>query len=184
MEDWAVVVIVIASNIVVALATYFATRIQVRHADKRFEKELEWEGQKDYRERRREVRGEALLKLRSELARMASMQEMVVRTAHQQHTRVGLTEEEVKEQLWEAVFDWNNYIRSGEWVQTLFILDDAELLNKVEEVLKEYRQSYVDAMYWEELKATEIGKAMEVFERNKTRIMEIQALINERLENI
>jgi hypothetical protein len=184
METWAIVALVLGSNIIIALSTFFATKMQVSHSDRRFEKELARAKETDYRERRREVRGEPLLKLRAELARMASKQNRLVDAAHKQHTRFGFTDEEAQELLQEAIDDWNNYVRNGEWLQTLFTLDDAELVDRLGDILRGYTESYVSALYYKDLKATELGEAMEVFERNKTKIIEVQSLINKRLEEL
>jgi len=184
METWAIVTLVLGTSAVSALLTFFITKMQVRHSDKRLEKELERARETDYHQRRWEVRGEPLLKLRNELARMAVKQDRVVASAHKLHTRFGMTEEEAKAQLKENVDDINAYLASGDFHQTLFMQDDTELVNKVDEIITDYRASYIDAMYYKELKATELGEAMKVFERNKTRIIEVQELINKRLEEL
>ena len=101
-----------------------------------------------------------------------------------QHTRVGFTEEEAREILKKAIDNFNTYMRGGDWSQTLFILDDMELINRIQEIIKDYNASYIDAVHYKEVKATELGEAMKVFEKNKVRIVETQALINERLEKL
>ena len=184
METWAIVALVLGTSAISALLTFFITKMQVRHSDRRFERELERAREGDYHQRRWEVRGELLLKLRAELALMATKQDKLVASAHKLHTRFGMTEEEAKGQLQENVDDMNAYLASGNFQQALFMQDDAELINKVDEIIRDYRSSYIDAMYYKELKATELGKAMEVFERNKTRIIETQSLINKRLEEL
>ncbi len=115
---------------------------------------------------------------------MTTKQDRLVASAHKLHTRFGMTEDEAKEQLQKNADDVNAYLASGDFQQTLFMQDDAELISKVDEIIKDYRSSYIDAMYYKELKATELGKAMEVFEKNKGRIIEVQALINKRLEEL
>jgi len=180
MDTWTTVIVAA----IVAFASIFSTFMSNRQHGKRFKEELERVRETDYHQRRREVRGEPLLKLRAELARMVSKQNRLVDAAHKQHTRSGFTDEEVQVLLREAIDDWNNYVRGGEWLQTLFTLDDAELIDRLGSILKDYTDSYVSAMYFKELSATEIGKAMEVFERNKVRIIEVQELINKRLEEL
>lgn len=49
METWAIVLLVLGSNIIIALSTFFATKMQVSHSDKRFDKELERAREQDYR---------------------------------------------------------------------------------------------------------------------------------------
>jgi len=184
METWAIVAIVLGSNIIIALATFFATKIQIAHSDKRLEKELERSKEVDYRQRRWVVRSEPLLKLRNELARMAFKQDRTVASAHKLHTNLDMTEDEVNKQLKESADDINAYLASGEFRMTLFMQYDKDLIDKVEEIIKDYRSSYIDAIYHKELKARELGEAMKVLEKNKARIIETQSLINKRLEEL
>lgn len=184
METWAIVAIVLGSNIIIALSTFFATKIQVSHSDTRFEKQLERAREANCHQRRWEVRGEPLLKLRAELALMATKQDRVAASAHKLHTRIGMTEEEAKKELRENLNDVTTYLSSGSFQTTLFVQYDKEIVDKVEEITREYHGSYIDGIYHEDLKATELGKAMEVLTRNKARIIEVQSLINERLEEL
>ena len=95
-----------------------------------------------------------------------------------------LQKKKQKRDLQKAVDDFNSYLASGSFQQTLFLQYDKELLDKVDEIIRDYRGSYIDAIYYKDLKATELGEAMKVFERNKTRIIEAQSLINKRLEKL
>ncbi len=184
METWAIVTLVLGSSAISSLLTFFITKMQVSHSDTRLAKQLERSREADDRQRRWEVRSEPLLKLRAELVIMATKQDKLVASAHKLHTRFGMTEEEAKKQLQENVDDVNIYLASGDFSQALFMQYDTELINKTEEIITDYRASYIDAMYYKDLKATELGVAMEVFERNKTRIIEVQLLINKRLEEL
>ena len=172
METWTTVTVAL----IVALSTLSATFIQNRHSNKRFERELERAREVDYRQRRREVRGEPLLRLRAELARMAVKRDRLLAArdrlpafAHKQHTPFDMTEEEAKRELHEAEDDWNAYRASRDLAQILFLQYDRELVNKVEEI---WRDSWFDIY------------AREVRERNKTRVIEVQELINKRLEEL
>jgi hypothetical protein len=184
METWAIVTLVLGTNAVSALVTFFITKMQVRHSDRRFEEELHKEIVMHRRQRQWVIRSEPLLNLRDELAVMATKQDKLTAAAHRQLIRVGITEEEAKRELQEAVDGWNAYVRSGNFAQTLFLQYDAELRKRAEEILRDYQKSYIDAMYYKDLKAEELKKAMGVFERNKTRIIEVQELINKRLEEL
>jgi len=95
-----------------------------------------------------------------------------------------MTEEEAKKQLQENVDDVNMYVASGDFNQILFMQYDRELIDKVEEIMRDYRSSFYDAINFKDLKSVKIGEAMEVFERNKTRIIEVQELISKRLEEL
>ena len=184
METWAIVTLVLGASAISSLLTFFITKMQVSHSDKRLEKELERARETDSRQRRWEVRSEPLLKLRNELARMVVKQDRVVSSAHKLHTRFGMTEEEAKKQLQENVDDVNMYVASGDFNQILFMQYDRELIDKVEEIMRDYRSSFYDAINFKDLKSVKIGEAMEVFERNKTRIIEVQELISKRLEEL
>lgn len=147
-------------------------------------KQLEQQRELDSCAWRREVRSKPLLKLRDELAAMATKQDRVVASAHKLHTRFGMTEEEAYEEFYHNIKEINAYMESGEFEQTLFTQYDKELIDKVNEIIKEYRLSFFNALNYKGLKATELVKAMEVFNRNKDRIIEIQSLIITKLEEL
>jgi len=184
METWAIVALVLGTSAVSALLTFFITKMQVSHSDKRFEKELERAREVDKRKRRWEVGSKPLLKLRDALANMAVKQDKVVRSAHKLHARLGMTEEEAEKQLQESADDINAYIASGEFMLTLFMQDDKEIIDKIEKIIKDYRLSFFYGVNFKDYKGTELSEAMKVFERNKARIMEVQSLINKRLEEL
>ena len=194
METWGVVAIVIVSNFFVAATTYFTARMQVSRSDKRFEKELERAREIDFKERRREVRSQPLLKLKGELALMASKQDVLARAAHALHIYRGNTAVDIDifkvivKQVVEAAEDLSKYNREGELHRTLFLLDDAELVDRVEQVSTDYSQLFQKAMKWiqdsKEPDIEELKGAIDSLERNKTRIIDIQLLINKRLEEM
>jgi len=180
MEAWITVIVAF----IVAASTLGANFLQNWQSNKRFKIELGRAIDVDAKKRKWEVKSGPLFKLRDALSLMTTKQDRLVASAHKLHTRFGMTEDEAKEQLQKNADDVNAYLASGDFQQTLFMQDDAELISKVDEIIKDYRSSYIDAMYYKELKATELGKAMEVFEKNKGRIIEVQALINKRLEEL
>ncbi len=184
METWAIVTLVLGTSAVSALLTFFITKMQVRHSDKRLEKELERAREADYHQRRWEVRGKPLLKLRDELAIMAVKLEDLVASAQRTHTRFGGTQEEVEKKLHKAVDDWNAYLANGGMAQTLFIQYDTELVNRVEEIRKDYQQAYFHNLNFRDSNAEDMKKAFNIFEKNKARIIEAQALINRKLEEL
>jgi len=132
--------------------TFFITKMQVSHSDKRLEKELERAREADYRQRRREVRSEPLLKLRKELARMANKQDKLVAAASRQHTRIGGgTDEEAQKELQGAADDWNAYLASGDFAQALLMQYDTDLVNQVEEIRKDYQKSYFYHLHYQQM---------------------------------
>jgi len=184
METWAIVALVLGASAISALLTFFITKMQVRHSDKRLEMELERAREADERRRRWEVRGEILLRLRSELAIMAVKLDDLVASAQRTHTRLGGTQEEVEEKLHKAVDDWNTYLANGGMAQTLFIQYDTELVNRVEEIRKDYQQAYFHNLNFRDSNAEDMKEAFNIFEKNKARIIKAQALINRKLEEL
>lgn len=181
METWTTVLVAL----IVALSTLGATFIQNWYSKKRFMVELGRAIDVDARKRRREVRGEPLLKLRTELARMAAKQDKLVAAASKQHTSIiGVTNDEAKRELQVAIEDWNAYVTSGDFAQTLLIQYDTDLVNQVEEIRKDYQTSYFYHLYYQQMDAEKLLEAMKVFERNRTKIVEVQELINKRLEEL
>jgi len=184
METWAIVTLVLGTSALSSLLTFFITKMQVSHSDKRLEKELERARVIYQRERRREVRGEPLLKLRDELAIMAVKLEDLVASSQRTHTRFGGTQEEADKKLHKAVDDWNAYLANGGIAQTLFIQYDTELVNRVEEIRKDYQQAYFHNLNFRDSNAEDMKEAFNIFEKNKARIIEAQALINRKLEEL
>ena len=173
METWAILVLVIGLNIITVLSSYFLTKMQVSHSDRRFEKGLESQREADYRQRRREVRGEPLLKLRAELASMATKQDRIVTAARRQRNAIGTApEEEAEKELQEAMGVWGTYIKNGALKQTSLLQCDKELVNKVQEVIEVYSVSYANVMDGEEPKET------------WPKVIEVQELISKRLEEL
>jgi len=192
METWATVALVLGSNIIIGLSTFFATKIQVSHADRRFSIELQIAQQrelearnKELRERRREVRSEPLLKLRTELARMAVKESQLTGVAYRQHMlKDVISPEELKRQLHEAIKNRDDYLESGILQQVLNMQTDQELINRVEKIMEDYQSSYFTAEHYTQFGEKGREKGIEVFETNKARIIEVQELINKRLEEL
>ena len=174
METWAIVTLVLGASAISALLTFFITKMQVNHSDKRFEKEHERAVVMYHRERRREVRGEPLLKLRAELARMATTQNLVLSAA-----RGGSAD-----QLKKALDDWNNYRASGNLSQTLFLQYDVELFNKVNEIQEKYLAHYENIMQCNDLNEAEREEAVRPLEKIWPKVVEVQSLINKELEEL
>ncbi len=180
MEAW----VTVAVAFIVALSTLGATIIQNKYSTKRFEKQRERAREENQQKRRREVRSEPLLKLRDELAIMAVKLEDLVASAQRTHTRSGGTQEEVEKKLHKAVDDWNAYLANGGMAQTLFIQYDTELVNRVAEIRKDYQQAYFHNLNFRDSNAEDMKEAFNIFEKKKARIIEAQALINRKLEEL
>jgi len=185
METWAIVTLVLGTSAVSALLTFFITRMQVRHSDKRFEKEAEIAKERDYRQRRREIKGEPFMKLRNELALMAAKSNKLVTTASMLHTNIfsGASDEDIKVWLDSASKDWNNYLDSGMFDQILFTVDDQEIAEKAEEIRLEYRRLYIVNMNWKHF-PDKLPETLTLPKELGKRVREVQSLINKRLEEL
>jgi len=115
---------------------------------------------------------------------MAVKLEDLVASSQRTHTRFGGTQEEADKKLHKAVDDWNAYLANGGMAQTLFIQYDTELVNRVEEIRKDYQQAYFHNLNFRDSNAEDMKEAFNIFEKNKARIIEAQALINRKLEEL
>ena len=173
MEGWLYGLFTLFGVILGGLFSYLGMRQQLKQRS-----------EIDSRTWRREVIGKPLLKLREELAIMAVKLEDLVASAQRTHTRFGGTQEEADKKLHKAVDDWNAYLANGGIAQTLFIQYDTELVNRVEEIRKDYQQAYFHNLNFRDSNAEDMKKAFNIFEKNKARIIEAQALINRKLEEL
>ena len=144
-------------------------------------KQLEQQSELDSRKWRRKIRSEPLLALRAELARMAVKEDKLVAVVYKQYsTRFAFSEKELKKTL----DDSNDYLAKGDFANALFVLDDAEIVNKAEEILANYQKSYISAMRYGKLEEKERTEAIKIVEINRNKVIETQALINKRLEEL
>jgi len=178
METWAIVTLVLGTSALSSLLTFFITKMQVRHSDKRLEKELERAREADERQRRWEVRSKPLLKLRDELALMATkLQKLIINNMNQS---VIINEKETQ-QVFE---DWNNYMTSGEFLPTLYLQYDEELKKQFEGIEGDYLLLFEYALGYKNLKREELSTFREISQSIKNKILDAQELINKRLEEL
>jgi len=184
METWAIVTLVLGASAISALLTFLITKMQVRHSDKRLEKELQRQRKAESRQRRWVVRSEPLLRLRAEVAIMAAKQHKLVAFVYRyrQHARIGISEEVAKKELQETADECSDYLRSGEFAQALFMQFDAELKNKAREILDNSQKALISAMDYASEEALE--DSLNLIEGNTARITEVQELVNKRLEKL
>jgi len=175
METWAIVTLVLGTSAVSALLTFFITKMQVSHSDKRLEKELERQREVDAHARRREVNSEPLLKLRDELAKMAAMSDKVMVASKKYRRSIDTTgKEKASKEQQEAMNAWHSYLGSGILKQTMFLQYDKKLVEKLHEVIEHYSEKY-DAIMRDE--GLENRKTWPI-------IIEVQELINKKLEKL
>ncbi len=147
-------------------------------------KQLEQQREIDSRQWRREVRGKPLLKLRDELAIMATKLEKL---AKQGKAFVPIqTAEQEEEALDKAVKDWKNYVAEDYLEKVLYSQSDAKIVNLVRDIRNEYLNTYdVVITDGKGLSAVEFGKyARAAEEKIRPKVAEVQELINKRLEDL
>jgi len=185
METWAIITLVLGSSAISAFLTFFITKMQVSHSNRRFEKELEQIREENRRKRRWEVRGEPLLKLRAALALMATKLQILVTTTTQlQHNRSDSTEEEVNKEPQRAVDAYTEYMTSGDFLSPLYIQYDEELLELVKEIENGYLLSFDYALQFKQLKPEENREFRHTLQNTKDKIPKVQEVINKRLEEL
>ena len=199
---WAIVALVVGTNLVTALLALLGTRKQLEHSGKRLERQLEAQRETDSKERRWQVRSQPLLELRAELARMAFKQHRLAEVSHQQYTvgrlyawsKNNIMEEQLQQALQKAVSNWEIYEDSGDLQRALFMQYDHELICKVEEILNLYQSVYLRVKSrsnaWVPRDAQPQSDEAFVSENRskiseaEVKITEVQELINKRLEEL
>ncbi len=179
METWAIVTLVLGASAISALLTFFITKMQVRHSDRRFERELERAREADSRQRRWIVRSEPLLKLRDGLALMATKLQTLVTNTQLPHNQSVITEKEQR-----ALEDWRDYVTSGELLPTLYLQYDEELKKRVEAIEDDYMLLFEYALNYRSLKSDDLSEFRKISQNIKNKILEVQELINKRLEKL
>ncbi len=178
METWATVALVIGSNIVVALSTFFVTKIQVSHSDKRLEKELARARETDYHQRQREVRGEPLLRLRDEFARMVAKLHTLVANAQLLPDESFDAKKEKQRQR--TLGNWRDYLTSGDLLPSLFLQYDEEIIGRVKGIRELYLSLVNYALEFHEY----LADLKKIPQRIEDSIRGIQELINQKLEEL
>ena len=178
--DWTTMTAVIGSNFFIALVAIVTTLKQISHSDRRHEKELKEARDTDLKERRREVRSEPLLRLRTELARSVGKLEVLQR----QLRRWGGIGEPLSPAVAQLVNDTLQYFNSAEYMEAKFIVDDLELIREVGEVEQDYvgiLERRARPQDYSEGQLAEIG---EMYRRSLERVSKIQSVINKKLEEL
>ncbi|MEE8194259.1 MAG: hypothetical protein V3T73_02005 [Dehalococcoidales bacterium] len=182
METWAIVTLVIGTSAISALLTFFITKMQVGHSDKRLEKQLERDRDVDYRQRRREVRSEPLLKLRDGLASMAARLDRLVINTKFSRNLLNPTKEE-DNGVQQALEGLRKYMTSEEFLPIRYLQYDKELVKLMGGIEDDYVVLLIMNLASKELKQ-ESKELEKESQKRKTRIPVIQELINKRLEEL
>lgn len=182
MENWVTVTIVIASNLIIVGSTYLVGRLQADRADKRLERQLERQREIDGMERRREVRSEPLLRLRAELAYMATKYRNLIRINLKFAGKGDRKRDEPE--VRRAVEEREKWVNNGKWEQVLLALDDAELIDMASDVSNHYIEYWTAAEDFEDQDPPGKKRIRDALEANNPELIRIQSLINQRLEEL
>ena len=211
MVDWTTVWLVLGSNGIMGLVYWFSTRKQIKSSENGLEKRLEAQ-REEYKHRQRwDSRSKTLMELRSEMARMAAkgerVAELVQLMMREDKMKMGskyggwIKTGQVTAELNIAMDDWNNYMASRVFQEVLFMQDNPELVDRVDEVRREYERAryfmnITDVGSWvkwlsEEARERDIEdinqgihKTIELIIGNRERVAEVQSRINELLEEL
>lgn len=186
METWAIVVLVVGTNLGTALLALLGIKKQLKHSDKRLARELEAKREAEEHNRKWVVRSQPLLELRAELACMAERLEGMVDLATQVIDGVTSNPDKTLKDLEKAVKGWDAYCDSGKFYQAVHMQYDHELKVEAHRILLDYQSAYSGVMaYWHGGKADEkLRETKAVIKRNAARISVVQSKINELLEEL
>lgn len=163
MEGWLYGLFALLGVLVGGLFTYLGLREQLKQ--QKDVNNIEW---------RHKVRSEPLLKLRNELAVIATKSDKVVYVSREYQKSIGTPgEEKAKKEQQDVLHDWHIYAGSGILRQIILIQYDKELVKKVNEIVEHYVESY---------DATTQGEELAV--KTWPIVIEVQELINKRLEEL
>ena len=194
METWAIVVLVVGTNLGTALLALLGIKKQLKHSDKRFAKEFEAKREADEHNRKWVVRSQPLLELRAELASMAEKFEGLVDMATQVVEGVSINSDKiiedhdkgVIEKLGKAVQEWEDYYYSGKFHKALHMQYNYDLKREAHGIFYDYQLAYISLEpFFKGGEGDEkINKAKDVIRENVARISAVQTKINELLEGL
>jgi hypothetical protein len=186
MEIWAIVVLVVGTNLGTALIALLGNKMQLDNAEKRLEKQLKAQREENQHERSWIVRSQPLLKMRAEIARMAQKLEASIDLATRFDDKGTPESDKMFEAIGKAVQEWGDYINSGEFHQTLHMQYDYKLKVEANKIFLDYDSGYESMRTsWNSKNRGEvIREAEDVIKRNAVRISEVQLKINGMLEEL
>jgi len=177
MEAWATVVIVLVSNAIIGAVSVLTVRKQLKHSAEQSKMQEEAQREEEKRSRKREIRDEPLVRLRDELARMAEKVGRGVHLVTQFTPEKTPHGEKVRKDLEEAVEEWEKYIKSGVFLETLHMQFDHNIRQEAHKILYEYHLAYDrvhDSWVGKKKDNKSINDATEVVGRNMVRVSDLQ----------
>ena len=186
MEIWAIVVLVVGTNLGTALIALLGNKKQLENADKRLEKQLKAQREENQHERSWIVRSQPLLKLREEIAAMAEKLESSIDLAIQLSNEATPEADKIRESLGKAVEEWDRYFESGELIKTLHMQYKHGIKLEGEKIMLDYQSAYtsIRSFHGSKKVGEAIGSAKELVKRNAVKFSEIQEEINKLLEEL
>ena len=186
METWAIVILVVGTNLGTALLALLGIKKQLKHSDKRFAKELEAKREADEHNRKWVVRSQPLLELRTELALMTQKLEDLVNWAGQVVEGVTPNQDKIKKILEGAAKDFNAYLTSGKFYQAVRMQYDDDLKAEAHKIFLDYQSAYSGVIaFWQGGDASKkIREANDLLARNGAKVTAVQSKINELLEGL
>jgi hypothetical protein len=174
MEGWLYGLFTLAGVLAGGLFTYLGLK-----------KQLEQQTGIDEKEWKRKIKSAPLLKLRDELAEMATKGDRLAKRGND-FTVPAKTKEQTNAALQEAISDWNNYIKGDYLTKVLNMQADRDLKELIKEIRKEYVDTYDDVVtFREELSSAELGRASRSAEEEiAPKVVQAQELINKKLEEL
>lgn len=191
MEWWAILALVLGSDIIILVGNSLMVKRELKSSSERLDKQLQAQREVDEHGRNWNVRSEPLLGLRGELARMAQISESAIDLATQfsRELGVGRKEDKIGEMLAKAVEAWDACVWGGELYRTLHMQYDHKLKVEVHRIYLAYQSAYsVLYAFWDsedsERRSQAIRQAKEVVKENATKVSRVQERINELLEGL
>jgi hypothetical protein len=164
MEGWLYGLFTLLGVFIGGLFTYLGLRSQLKQ--QKVINKIEW---------RRKVRSDPLLKLRNELASLATKYYNLM---------IKLQAKEETNGLNRALDELTEYAFYGDFLQTFYIQYDAELKNSIEEIRNNLSLASEYASEYKELNPNDRKEYRDNFQKISFRITEVQELINKKLEEL
>ena len=179
MEAYTTIIVAV----IVALSTLGATFFSNQASAKKFEKELEKARATESRQRRWEVRSKPLLKLREELAVMASELDTLIVTTQEyiRHTSVEDSGGIAAQRIYDK---WGKYKNSGDFLKTIHLQYDTDLIKAIDDVQNDYLLLFEYVLDYKSLKPGELKTFREISEKINEKTPLVQELINKKLEDL
>lgn len=147
-------------------------------------KQLKQQREADSRQWRRNIRSEPLLKLRDDLAIMASELDILIATSQAQSQQQFAKDSDKYIKLQQIYDKWEKYRTSGDFLKTLHLQYDVDLLKAVNTIKGDYLLLFEYALDYGQLKKDERKSFRELSEKISKAMPFAQEQICKRLEGL